>query len=157
MPPRRHTRHKVTHVRRTQDDADEMIGQDSFLDVVTNIVGILILLVMVVGIRTSQSVKQASTDQTTTASTLRDERQQDLNEAYQAAATAERHVRDMIHRAVNIREESLIREQERALLSTMVAEAEYDIAARAQNSTPMTSEISTCAANEAKLNLCWTS
>ena len=28
-----------------------MIGQDSFLDVVTNIVGILILLVMVVGMR----------------------------------------------------------------------------------------------------------
>jgi hypothetical protein len=107
-----------------------MIGQDSFLDVVTNIVGILILLVMVVGIRTSQAVKRASTDQTMAASTLQNERQQDMNEAYQAAATAERHVRDMIHRAVNIREESLIREQERALLSRMVAEAEQDIAAR---------------------------
>jgi hypothetical protein len=117
-------------VRRAQDDADEMIGQDSFLDVVTNIVGILILLVMVVGMRTSHAVKRASSEQTTTASALRKEQQQDLNETYQAAATAEKDLRDMIHRAVNVREESLMREQERALLSRLVAEAEHDITAQ---------------------------
>jgi hypothetical protein len=117
-------------VRRAQDDADEMIGQDSFLDVVTNIVGILILLVMVVGARTAHAVKRSSTDQTVAASALRDQRQQDLNEAYQAAVTAEKDVHDMIHRAVDLREESLMREQERAVLSRVVAEAEHDIAAR---------------------------
>ena len=36
-------------MKRVEMEADQMPGQDSFLDVITNIVGILILLVLVVG------------------------------------------------------------------------------------------------------------
>ena len=43
-------------MKRAEIEADQMPGQDSFLDVITNIVGILILLVLVVGLRTSHSV-----------------------------------------------------------------------------------------------------
>lgn len=39
---------------------DEAVGQDSFLDVVTNIVGILIILVMVVGMQAGKAVRNAS-------------------------------------------------------------------------------------------------
>ena len=47
-------------MKRAEVEADQMPGQDSFLDVITNIVGILILLVLVVGLRTSHSVREAS-------------------------------------------------------------------------------------------------
>src|SRR5437764_3602466 len=46
-------------MKRVEMEADQMPGQDSFLDVITNIVGILILLVLVVGLRSSRSVRDA--------------------------------------------------------------------------------------------------
>ena len=45
-------------MKRVEMEADQMPGQDSFLDVITNIVGILILLVLVVGLRTSRAVHE---------------------------------------------------------------------------------------------------
>jgi len=42
-------------VRRRHRDSDDAPGHDSFLDIVTNIVGILIILVMVVGVRTKDA------------------------------------------------------------------------------------------------------
>ena len=55
-------RRKARPMKRVEIEADQMPGQDSFLDVITNIVGILILLVLVVGLRTSRSVHEASND-----------------------------------------------------------------------------------------------
>ncbi len=46
-------------MRRPPPDDDRSAGQDSFLDVVTNIVGILIILVMIVGARVRQIVIDA--------------------------------------------------------------------------------------------------
>jgi hypothetical protein len=46
---------------------NEAVGQDSFLDVVTNIVGILIILVMVVGIRAKQAPAEESIGPESTA------------------------------------------------------------------------------------------
>jgi hypothetical protein len=122
-------------VRRNQDDADEMIGQDSFLDVVTNIVGILILLVMVAGMRTSHAAKRESSELSAAASAMRQQWQEDVNEAYRDVALSERDLRMLLRRAANTRDEVHLREQERALLSSMVAEAEQDIAARRQRLT----------------------
>jgi hypothetical protein len=48
--------------RKPRQDA-EAVGSDSFLDVVTNIVGILIILVMVVGIRVKNSPPVSSNDE----------------------------------------------------------------------------------------------
>ena len=48
-------------------------GQDSFLDVVTNIVGILIILVMVVGARVQQVVLTAVPQAAAKSETLRQE------------------------------------------------------------------------------------
>ena len=50
-------------MKRTEVEADQMPGQDSFLDVITNIVGILILLVLIVGLRTSRAVHSTSEQQ----------------------------------------------------------------------------------------------
>jgi hypothetical protein len=46
-------------MRRPRPDDDRSAGQDSFLDVVTNIVGILIILVMVIGARVRQITLEA--------------------------------------------------------------------------------------------------
>ena len=43
-------------MRRSRVEEDRSAGQDSFLDVVTNIVGILIILVMVIGARVRQII-----------------------------------------------------------------------------------------------------
>ncbi len=110
-------------MRRADDDADQLVGQDSFLDVVTNIVGILILLVMVVGMRSSHAVATA-------VSTEEAASHDDVQDAYRTAAKAEQDARELIRRAVNTRDEARLREQERAWLNSAVAEAEQEIAAR---------------------------
>jgi len=106
-----------------------MIGQDSFLDVVTNIVGILILLVMVVGMRSSKAAARA-----VNASAI-DQVQQASNEdlmrdAYRTAITQEQDVHAAVRRAYDSRDEAMLREQERLWLTQAVAEAEQAVAER---------------------------
>ncbi|HMO83952.1 MAG TPA: hypothetical protein PKC18_03430, partial [Lacipirellulaceae bacterium] len=50
-----------------EHDDDSMPGQDSFIDVICNMVGILITLVVVVGVRVSQSMFDPSTEATPAA------------------------------------------------------------------------------------------
>ena len=49
-------------MRRRQKPNLEGPGQDSFLDIVANLVGILIILVMVVGVRAKDAMVQAETE-----------------------------------------------------------------------------------------------
>ena len=51
-------------VSRTLNDAP---GQDSFLDIVANLVGILIILVMVIGARATDAMVEAAPDRTVEA------------------------------------------------------------------------------------------
>jgi len=110
-----------------------MAGHDSFLDVVTNIVGILILLVMVVGLRASQAVENATEREIAAVSTAQQAIEEDLRETLQTTVHAEKEMRDLIHRAIDTRQEAMLREQERMLLTTMVAEAEQEITERRNN------------------------
>jgi hypothetical protein len=103
-----------------------MPGQDSFLDVITNIVGILILLVMIVGVRSSQARRSAAHDPASPSATADDP----VRAVYGAAVSMERSVHDLIRRFVSTRQETLLREQERVALNTLVAKAEHEIAAR---------------------------
>ena len=75
-------------MKRVEVEADQMPGQDSFLDVITNIVGILILLVLVVGLRTSHSVKGAPD----TGAAERARGETELRDAYNNAVTSEHSV-----------------------------------------------------------------
>ena len=119
-------------MKRVEIEADQMPGQDSFLDVITNIVGILILLVLVVGLRTSHSVRDAPDADLPKQLVAKDE----IRQAYNNALTTERSVRDLVQRVGNARHESEFREEERAWLSTTVAAAEKEIeACRAKLST----------------------
>lgn len=105
-----------------------MIGHDSFLDVVTNIVGILILLVMVVGMRSS---KAAATSVGVSAKQApHSTNHEDLREVYRTALNEERSVHELVHRTYDSRCEAMLREQERLWLSQAVAEAEQVVTAR---------------------------
>ena len=50
-----------------EEDGDGLPGEDSFLDIVANIVGILIILVMVVGVRVSHGALSGAGKKTATA------------------------------------------------------------------------------------------
>jgi hypothetical protein len=110
-------------MKRVEVEADQMPGQDSFLDVLTNIVGILILLVLIVGIRTSHSVQNAPNID------LAEKERSDgeFQKAYNNAVSTERDVRELVQRVGNARNESAFRESERAFLSERVAAAEKEI------------------------------
>ena len=117
-------------MRRAEDTADELAGHDSFLDVVTNIVGILILLVMVVGLRSSHAVATSLTKEDPSRAARPAAAENDVRAAHQAAADSERDVRELLRRTAAAHDEALLREQERMWLSEAVAEAEQEIAAR---------------------------
>lgn len=104
---------------RTIRQETEAIGSDSFLDVVTNIVGILIILVMVVGIR----IKNLP------AKTIADEAAAKANVAG-LAREAESLERDMLGLEDQVRVVSLAaqaRYQERGTLAYLLAEHEREI------------------------------
>lgn len=113
-------------MKRVELEADQMPGQDSFLDVITNIVGILILLVLVVGLRTSRSVHDPPGDKLADQGHAQDQ----LQQAYNSALTTQLNVRDLIHRVGNAHNEAEFREEERLWLTTSLAQAEKEIAER---------------------------
>ncbi len=111
-------------MKRAEIEADQMPGQDSFLDVITNIVGILILLVLVVGLRSSRSVHDGS------ASADEAHAQDELRQVYNSALTTELKVRDLVHRVSGAHDEADFREGERQWLNTNVVQAEQEVAER---------------------------
>jgi hypothetical protein len=114
-------------MKRAEVEVDQMPGQDSFLDVVTNIVGVLILLVLVVGLRTSHSV-QGGTEQSIAAAKARGEAE--VRDAYNSALTSEHGVRELVQRVGNAYRESEFREAERTWMSNNIAAAEKEIEER---------------------------
>ena len=113
-------------MRRVNDDAGDMPGQDSFLDVVTNIVGILILLVVVMGVRTAGAIRRGTLQaDAPPAATPVDEAQ--LQKAIQAAVSTESELRDLMRTALHVKQETELREEERSWLNTVVAAAEQKL------------------------------
>jgi hypothetical protein len=113
-------------MKRVEVEADQMPGQDSFLDVITNIVGILILLVLVVGLRTSHNVRSGPDSQSAEKTRAEDQ----LRTVYSSAMSAEVNVRELVGRAATAHDEAEFRDGERMWLTTAVAKAEQEIAER---------------------------
>jgi hypothetical protein len=113
-------------MKRVEMEADQMPGQDSFLDVITNIVGILILLVLVVGLRTQRSVHSGLDSQIADEARAQDQ----LKKVSNAALTTELNVRDLAQKVGNAYNEVKFREDERQWLTTNVVQAEQEIAER---------------------------
>lgn len=115
-------------MRRADNDANQPNGQDSFLDIVANIVGILILLVMVMGLRASHSVEteEAAAVETTEAA-LPSVSAEELHAAVQAAVAKGADVRKLVEHATELRQETLLRREERGYLAMFVSAVEQEL------------------------------
>ncbi len=128
-------------MQRAEDD-DSMAGQDSFIDVICNMVGILIVLVTIVGMRTSQAPaefyaaaakaavasansKAAPVDPTEVAK-LKNQ----LDDAVRQARAAEDEVKTALVQAVDLRRESQIVDAQRQGLLQARTIVEQQIAER---------------------------
>lgn len=117
--------------RHANEEDGELAGQDSFLDIVANIVGILILLVVVVGVRASQEIikvdaeKQTATDPSQPIVTA-----EDVELAVRQAISTQQDAKGLIKRVVSVRRAAVFRDSERLGLNTLVAEVEAEIEQR---------------------------
>ena len=104
-------------------------GQDSFLDVVTNIVGILIILVMVVGGRVQQIVLTAAPQARAKAAEL----ERELVDLDKAAALAESEIADLAEQARTVATAATFAGESRVALATAVAAAKVEVERRKQS------------------------
>jgi hypothetical protein len=100
-------------------EAHESVGTDSFLDVTVNIVGILIILVMVVGMRVQHGPVNPSTPDKVT--------QEELTKLGRRAAEIEYDARRTQQELAEVEEEINVRSAERLALATAIAAAEKSV------------------------------
>ncbi len=112
-------------VARAKPSEEEFAGQDSFLDVIANIVGILILLVMVVGVRASHH--SAQDDGAPTVATGPTEAE--IEAAFERARATLRDNAQMAQKYSASRTDVEFREAERDETVKFIAEVEQAIAA----------------------------
>ena len=118
-----------------EPDDDEMPGQDSFIDVICNMVGILITLVVVVGVRVSQVVIEAPTEvtpavaQTASAEKVA-ELKAELDNALQARRDAEYEIRTAKAQINDMRQNAELVDIRREQLTLVRAQVENLIAER---------------------------
>src|SRR5687767_11972687 len=104
----------------------EAPGQDSFLDVVANLVGMLIILVMVVGAQTKRGLIAHETARQT--ATPISAAQPDLAGAQAAAASVEQSIGELQQKIRRQNLEVAFREQERNKVQLLVTIAEQRLA-----------------------------
>lgn len=101
--------------RRPVQDS-EAAGHDSFLDVVTNMVGIMVILVMVCGMKIQQSARAPKVDVA------------QVEKAQAKAATIEAELMDMTAQTKQFEAEAALRRKQHDELATLVAAIEAQIA-----------------------------
>jgi len=114
----------MPHARR---QSEETPGHDSFLDIVANIVGILIILVLLVGVRVKNAPVTLSA-----ASPVDDsaERVAELEERMAVEAALQQEMLAVDAEAERLRRETAAHKQARDVLATIAAAAEEDIRRR---------------------------
>ncbi|REK18547.1 MAG: hypothetical protein DWQ37_04015 [Planctomycetota bacterium] len=115
-------RHKVAE--------PEAAGNDSFLDITTNIVGILIILVMVVGERAKTAVVEVPPAEPNPR----------LLSACAEASKLDQHVREIAAQMESVKREAQLRKIERDHLSTLMAAVEKEFERRRKDRKEQTQE-----------------
>lgn len=113
-------------MRRMPREETESVGQDSFLDVITNIVGILIILVMVVGARVQKIVIDSTPGAPKRLAAIEGE----VRELDETVATAESEVEELVAQTEQVTAAAAAADAERVHLATVVAAATREIEAR---------------------------
>lgn len=115
-------------MRAAEEELPEMPGQDAFLDVLTNMVGIIILLVVVIGIRTSRATIKAAVDEVHVEVKQGDQTaNRETDKARALARTAEQDLRSLMQQVVQVRGETALRDKEREYLSTHVVAFQQEL------------------------------
>jgi hypothetical protein len=114
-------------VRVVEEELPDMPGQDAFLDVLTNMVGIIILLVVVIGIRTSRATIKAAVEQVQVAADDDTVAKNEVEKARLAVRASESEANDLVHQAIQVRGETALRDKERTYLTTYVAAFEQEL------------------------------
>lgn len=115
------------------EDDDAMPGQDSFIDVVCNMVGILIVLVMIVGVRASSADSpppEAPTPTATAAPRADLQTAAQLDAARRRTEQAMREIAATANQVMDLSTQSAAIEARRAQLSLVRAAVEQDIQER---------------------------
>src|SRR5215467_1261972 len=100
-------------------ESEAGFGSDSFLDVIANMVGILIILVVVVGIRVKQMPQVPKELDPAIVS--------ELSARQTAAQNLERDVLDLNRQMEHVKQLMGIRSEERAALALMLADGEREL------------------------------
>ena len=129
-------------MRRINHQADDT-GQDSFLDVVANVVGVLIILVMVVGVQASRSVvttskSQSAKSHTPRPSTTESQNENEnlatlrtrLNKERKAVRSVERSLEKLVMQVVNLSGEAEAQNKRRIELAMHRSVIEEDLEQR---------------------------
>ena len=122
---------ETIRVRVVEDEEfAEIPGQDAFLDVLTNMVGIIILLVVVMGLRSSRAASTALVQQDPTlaaAVAAQTAAKDKLQSTCRDAVRTQNEYRHLLGQVVDARRATLFREQERSYLATFVAAFEQEV------------------------------
>ena len=114
-------------MRRIPQDDSEAIGGDSFLDVIANLVGILIILVVVVGAQAGHHLSQRPTEQQQALTQALEQARRDSSDRKQRAASLER---DQLELQARLQQEEALAglaETERDALQRAVLLAEREL------------------------------
>ena len=115
---------------RRRIEASEGPGQDSFLDIVANLVGILIILVMVVGARAKDALIEAVPEQPEVAEQTTEEI--DIKTPQRAAQNLEKNINDLDQRLQQQGIEIAYRQKERDTMLVLIKKIEHRIEEQAQ-------------------------
>jgi len=121
--------------------ADESSADDSFLDVIANVVGVLIILVMLVGIRASTTIARPASPASLQAAQLTELEttpppkdltplRAELDEARRQAIASQREIQEMAVRVVKISQDSALQDQHRVELAMHRAILDKDLQQR---------------------------
>ena len=110
-------------MRRLRSTETELAGQDSFLDVVTNIVGILIILVMVIGGRVQSLIFEPSDIDQSLSRSL----QYEIDGLRGQVALAEHEVQDLVTQGEQLAMASMSVNTARVELATMVSAVKKEL------------------------------
>ena len=109
--------------RRVKDDIDDTPGGDSFLDIVANIVGILVLLVVVVGVRAAGSVEMPETSTQIDREAIASEEKK----AVRDALASQQDVARLTKQISIAKEESWMKDQARLTLAGLAKQLRSDL------------------------------
>jgi hypothetical protein len=129
-------------MRRPKPEDISSAGQDSFLDVVTNIVGILIILVMLVGGRARQVIQNALPAQSDRVAAL----EQEVDVLDQTIALAESEVGELAAQARTVATAAAFAGEARLHLATAVSAATVEIDRRKQEAGAAQTKVAEAAA-----------